>query len=174
MRNITKILLGIFCVGILLGGIGVGVAFVEYSSLEYLGEETLGSGALETETVSFNVSSDPEKKVELRFRFLCRIPEEVVYDSSLPENTVVCEVTYNNELWELYSGRRSEKKTDYCYVTTVWMGDDFRLAMEKKDEILNDLKNRKYRSYSWDNELTVKIKAHPSLEGRLEIRYAYD
>ena len=43
MRNrLRLILLGVFCAGVLLTGIGVGMAIVEYTSLEYTGIYTLG------------------------------------------------------------------------------------------------------------------------------------
>ncbi len=35
MRRIHVILLGIFMTGVLLGGIGTGIAFGEYSTMEY-------------------------------------------------------------------------------------------------------------------------------------------
>lgn len=169
MRNITKVLLGIFFAGILLGGIGVGMAFVEYSSFEYLGEETIGGKEMKTDRLVFTVEEGAAKKIELDLRFFHEMSGPVVYDSSLPKNTIVCEITYNSELRCFDSGSRTNKTTEYYYVDTMWIGNEFSLLMERKDEILKDLKDGKFRSYDWDDEITVKIKAHPGLSGRLEV-----
>lgn len=169
MRKITKVLLGIFFVGVLLSGIGVGLAFVEYSSFEYLGEEAIGGKEMQTDKVVFTAGEDIEKTVKLDFPFFYGRLEPVVYDGSLPENTIVCEITYNSELWSLVDGSRTGGMTEYYYVDAIWTGNDFSLIMEKKDEILKDLKDRKFRSYDWNDEITVRIKAHPNLEGRLRI-----
>ena len=48
MSKFQKILLGVFCGGILLCGIGAGVAFTEFSSLTYGGEKLLGEGEFVT------------------------------------------------------------------------------------------------------------------------------
>ena len=41
MRNVQKVLTGIFLSGILIGGVGTGIAMVEYSSLVYGGEKLI-------------------------------------------------------------------------------------------------------------------------------------
>ena len=53
MRRIQKILAGVFFGGVLLCGIGAGVAFVEFSSFEYGGEKQIGSDVLVTEAFDF-------------------------------------------------------------------------------------------------------------------------
>ena len=58
MRKIQKILLGGFLAGVLICGVGAGTAIGEYSSLNYLGERTLGEEKLVTE--NFDYTFDPE------------------------------------------------------------------------------------------------------------------
>ena len=43
MTRLHKITIGIFCGGILLSGIGAGVAFGEFSGLAYGGAEVVGN-----------------------------------------------------------------------------------------------------------------------------------
>lgn len=168
MRKMTKLLLGIFFAGVLLGGIGVGVAFVEYSSLEYLGSEDIGSEYVKTEKVTFTVREDTDERVILDFDFFHTMTKPVVYDGSLLENTVVCEVTYNGKLMQLQTaGRRMEGKPERYTLYMSWKGEEINFWMEKKDEILKNLKDGKFHSYHWDDDITVKVKAHPGLEGRL-------
>lgn len=44
MHKVQMVLLGVFFGGVLLGGIGAGVALVEYSSLDYGGGTALWRG----------------------------------------------------------------------------------------------------------------------------------
>ena len=60
MKKIHKILLAIFCVGILLTGIGVGVVLTEFSALAYGGKEILGNTDMRTE--NFDVEFEPDRK----------------------------------------------------------------------------------------------------------------
>ena len=48
MRKIHVILLAVFTTGVLCGGIGTGIAFGEYSSMEYGGAVMLGEEYLVT------------------------------------------------------------------------------------------------------------------------------
>ena len=61
MRRIQKILAGVFFGGVLLCGIGAGVAFVEFSSFEYGGEKQIGSDVLVTEALSLIHISEPTR-----------------------------------------------------------------------------------------------------------------
>ena len=47
MRNIQKKLLGMFAGGVLLTGIGTGIALVEYSTLSYGGHKIIGEDNLD-------------------------------------------------------------------------------------------------------------------------------
>ena len=49
MKRMHKILFAVFCAGVLLTGIGVGVLFTEFSALAYGGREILGKTDMQTE-----------------------------------------------------------------------------------------------------------------------------
>ena len=58
MRRLQKVLLGALGGGVLLCGIGTGVAITEFSSLSYAGERTVGETDMETATLEAEI--DPE------------------------------------------------------------------------------------------------------------------
>ena len=58
MRRIQKIMTAVFLGGVLLGGIGTGIALVEYSSLSYGGECLIGEEHLVTENLDFRFEQD--------------------------------------------------------------------------------------------------------------------
>ncbi len=61
MTRFHKITIGIFCSGVLLTGIGAGVAFGEFSSLAYGGTEVVGETNMVTRDISREI--DPEQGV---------------------------------------------------------------------------------------------------------------
>lgn len=55
MRKIHKIIGGMLVAGVLIAGIGSGVAFAEYSNFEYGGEKVLENSKYITKTVNYQV-----------------------------------------------------------------------------------------------------------------------
>ena len=68
MRKIQKILTGTFLTGVLLGGIGTGIAMAEYASMEYGGEKIIGEERLVTRNFDFNFQLDGRKLQVLNIR----------------------------------------------------------------------------------------------------------
>ena len=96
--KIRIILAGIFVFGVLLGGVGTGIAFVEYSSFAYAGEKTMGEENLVTR--HFDQPFDPAKGrvgVEVGWYGYGDGEGRMVADPSVPENLVRYEVTYNEK-----------------------------------------------------------------------------
>lgn len=100
MRKIQKILLGGFLAGVLICGVGAGTAIGEYSSLNYLGERTLGEEKLVTE--NFDYTFDPELgAIRLHpSRYGGRETAGIETDASVPENVIRYEITYLPETIE--------------------------------------------------------------------------
>ena len=63
MKKMHKILLAVFCAGVLLTGIGAGVLITEFSALSYGGKELLGKTDMRTE--NFDVKFEREKKASV-------------------------------------------------------------------------------------------------------------
>ena len=100
MRKIQKILLGGFLAGVLICGVGAGTAIGEYSSLNYLGERTLGEEKLVTE--NFDYIFDPELGA-IRLHpswYGGRETAGIETDASVPENVIRYEITYLPETIE--------------------------------------------------------------------------
>ena len=57
MSRLHKILLGVFCGGVLLCGIGTGIAFTEFSALEYGGVTYIGDEHMKTENLDVALES---------------------------------------------------------------------------------------------------------------------
>lgn len=171
MRRFTKYMTAVFCAGVLLGGIGCGIAFVEYSSLEYTGRHIIGEEYVTEESFDYTVEPVEGKKLLVRnwHGF-----DSVSYDDSIPENTIRWVVTYNEKIMEpslYYEESQNDKYTGLAYISCYYMGGEFDLFMQNKDKILEDLKNNRIGSYETASGIKVKLVVNPNLEGFVEVVY---
>lgn len=100
MRKLHITLLSVFGIGVLLGGIGTGIAIGEYSSLTYQGEVLLGGENLVTEELDYDFSEGGYESVLLSY---CHWGDEgrdslLVEDETVPAGMVRYVVTYNKAL----------------------------------------------------------------------------
>lgn len=100
MRKLHMVLLGVFGAGMLLGGIGTGIAIGEYSGLEYQGEVMLGEESLVTKEFYYNFSESDEENVLLSYCYWGDEKKEslLVEDEAVPVGEVRYVVTYNEEM----------------------------------------------------------------------------
>lgn len=171
MRKLQKILIGTFLGSILLGGIGTGVAFVEYSSFAYAGEKQIGQGDLVTRELDFQF--EPEKGM---IRIVHGIWEQnmmeggIEADESVPEGTVRYIITYNEkrakpflEFEESKEGEGKEhREQGYLLLRFSSIGNDLQVFMESKEEFLREFKEKKISHYDVAYVTGVAIKVHPS------------
>ncbi len=103
MRKLQIAFIGTFIAGVLLTGIGVGVAMVEYSSLQYGGEKLLGGGALATKVMEFQMPEDGGIVIlgEHQRSDLKKV-SGIVENPAIPEGVLQYEITYNADLVEPY------------------------------------------------------------------------
>lgn len=94
--RVIMIAAGVFCAGVLLGGIGTGVAIAEYTNLEYSGQHILGEENMKTENLDVTVTPKDGHKLLVRQNYYRGNGEQ--YDDSIPMNTVRYVVRYNTEL----------------------------------------------------------------------------
>lgn len=186
---VIKTAVVVFCAGVLLGGIGTGVAIAEYTSLEYTGEHILGAENMKTESLDVSVVPEAGKKIKIPRHYQV---DRVHYGEDIPENTVRYVVTYNTELvkvWTEYeefeqhvqdgentedwdSQDRSQDDADR-YQGCVWLNynyvsDEFDLFMRNKDKILEELKRGQIGSYRMESIQSIEIWVNPEMKEFIE------
>lgn len=193
-KGIIMIAAGVFCAGVLLGGIGTGVAIAEYTSLEYSGQHILGEESMKTENLDVAVTPKDGQKIIVRQEYYRSGGE--YYDESIPVDTIRYVVRYNTELvtlrarYEAYEEEQSADEdlaeeivvsepdgTDAVipeYQGTVYLdwnytGDEFDLIMRNKDKILSDLKQGKIGSYQTRAIDTIEVWMNPGMKPFVEI-----
>lgn len=178
MRNCHKILLGTLCGGVLLVGIGTGIAFGEFSSLEYAGERALGE--VRMETMELEEEIDPEKGTwHINIPCPGNYEPELKKDETLPENTVRFIVSYNDArvtprlhaFVDTYTywggdGESSQEQEPILELYCSWKEqDEMKLFMELKDDFLANLKEGKIASYQEPSYVeTVEVWINPANE----------
>lgn len=173
MRKMYKIIGGMLVAGVLIAGIGSGVAFAEYSNFEYGGEKVLENSKYITKTVNYQVpkQNDTEQKQKLYIEIMeGHMYSTVVEDTSVPKDTVRFEIQYLTDrkdikplveemAWD--NGNKTKKyiclKCDYSY-------NDVRDFMRIKDVLLEDLKAHTLSDYQMDGVKSVKILINPDAD----------
>lgn len=61
MSKQHKILIGIFCAGVLLCGLGAGIGFMEFSTFTYGGKQIIGTTNMKTENIDVAFEPDGEQ-----------------------------------------------------------------------------------------------------------------
>lgn len=186
---VIKTAVVVFCAGVLLGGIGTGVAIAEYTSLEYTGEHILGAENMKTENLDVSVIPEEGKKIKIPRHYQV---DRIHYGEDIPENTVRYVVTYNTELvkvWTEYeefeqhvqdgentedwdSQDRDQDDADR-YQGCVWLNynyvsDEFDLFMRNKDKILEELKRGQIGSYRIESIQSIEIWMNPEMKEFIE------
>lgn len=160
MKRMHKILLAVFCAGVLLTGIGAGVLFTEFSALAYGGKELLGNTKMRTE--DFDVEFEPGVERIGIAGWYGWEQDEVLTDIRVPENTVRFCVTYNEE--QVVPKPIWEKEDDQVLFLKRWVSkeDDMELMMEAKDIFLKNLKAGRLVSFDILGIEEVTVTVNPA------------
>lgn len=169
MRKIQKILIGVFAAGVLLTGIGTGVAFVEYSTLTYGGQKIIGEEHLATKTLTYKLEDFKEEVILLEgLDYHASHVTELMEDATVPKNEIQFQVTYNEKrvrpyLWsnESESFESTEEDPMRIGLGIEYERNEFAEFMEVRDIVLNELKQNTISSYEIIYVTDVLVKAHP-------------
>jgi len=155
-------MLGLLCGGLLLVGVGAGVAFAEYSSFTYGGQRRLDQFAERSQTLAVPLLAEGETFIESRIvggymgsqlKELGRIEAS----EAVPAGTVELQFRYKSagtvvDCW-LHDEENSRE------IELYWTGEDreVEMLMTLKDLILEDLHNRQLSDYQLDPILTEAV-----------------
>lgn len=163
MRKLHKLLLGVFCAGVLLTGIGAGILFTEFTSLTYGGKQILGETDMRTENV--DVEFEPEERKILITGWYGWEQTDILTDARVPENTVRFCVTYNGKrvvpvaVWE----KGNQEEYSQVWLSRRWIAeeDEMELMMEAKDMFLENLKAGRIISFDTVQVESVTVTVNP-------------
>ncbi|MEY8396136.1 hypothetical protein AALB64_15200 [Lachnospiraceae bacterium 45-P1] len=191
MRKIQKILIGTLLTGVLLGGIGTGMALVEYSSFAYAGEKTIGEENLVTREIDFKFEPEKGKLMVVHGYWDRRnYPNALEEDETVPVGVVRYVVTHNSRLtdvalnFDTYNQEDTEEEEieaeteetplqGYLSLQVRYVGNDFEMFMQSKDEILKELKQKQISSYNVAYITDVRIKVNPETRPYLDYETMY-
>lgn len=179
-RGIRWILAAVFCAGLLLTGIGLGVELVEASRFEYTGEVSVGGEekASKTITVDLDRGEKGKNKIYLHPRLLAGdIAYNLETSRDVPKDKIEFVVEYNpNNLSDVIVDKEydygfyEEDEADQADTYTMYYVDgvepanrnEWTVFFEYKDEILKNLKEKKIANYMYPTMYSVTVRIHPS------------
>lgn len=142
-------MLGLFCAGLLMIGIGAGVAFAEYSSFTYAGQRVPEQA--QTQSQSFTAALDPEApwiSISGRSPGLDQLAETASIEVSeeLAPGTVRLDLQYRSAGPALRASWDREVPGDS--IRLYWTGgSEVELLMTYKDRVLADIRDRRLGEY---------------------------
>lgn len=152
MGKIRLTLLGIFCAGLLLGGIGAGVAFSTFSSFTYAGKQVIDGAEVRSQRLEVPLESDagPVRLNDyfgggsLRLRDVGRI--EV--SEAVPAGTLLWEMTYETAGPEISVWTDFYPEENQEWVHLSWSGgNDLALLLACKNQVLSDIRAHRIGEY---------------------------
>lgn len=168
MRKMQLVLTGVFLSGILLGGIGTGIALVEYSSLSYGGEYRIGEENLVTN--DFDFEFNPEEgivSVDDDIYLDGNRVRKIESDPKVPVGIVRYQVTYNEKMaapFVMFDMNEENMEPDYLgrvWLTASYQGSDLGILIQNKDRFLEELKNKVISDYEVLYITDIKVMVNP-------------
>lgn len=177
-----KCMTALILFGVLLGGIGAGVGFAEYSAMEYQGHVILAEDEEATAHLIWDLE-DNEYDVLRVYEYHHDNEITVIEDKKVPENEVWFDVTYGKDIADVFldemgiyeepSGKAGTKKL-VAGVGIFWSGameteEAVRLLVKCRDQILGELKEHKFSTYELDRTFDVKIRINPVNADKIDV-----
>ncbi len=173
-KRMRTTMLGLLCGGLLLMGIGTGVAFVEYAGFTYAGERMPDTAQEETTVLTVPLEQ-PGKPVRIssysgELLELLRA-SSVETSESVSPGTVRIGMTYKAVEAEpaIWTETAEDPDTpDRIYLS--WSNrSDLASLMACKDTVLEDLRNHRIGEYRIFQPLTVTVTVHPDDAARVSV-----
>lgn len=176
MSRQHKITIVLFCIGVLFCGIGMGVAFTEFSGLTYGGTQMIGG--TDMKTVDLDVEFEPQEEVwdimgtrSWHSGHYGGVNDTGIQtDNSVPLDTVRFSVTYNADRVEPFTSMDIDSET----IGFGWYWndtDELALMMEAKDQVLRNLKEGRLISVDAVEVEQVEVFVNPQNAEDVRILY---
>lgn len=172
--SLRKVLIILFCVGILFCGIGTGIAFKEYSSFEYLGQKNIGGN--KTDTVILTEDLDKKEgnqrlsvigvKVEkgnITLETSKKIPKDKIQFVVEYNASNVKDIHVNENRYDEYGCYENEPSWKEYYISSVVKdNNEIDQILRHKDEVLENIKQKQFYEYNYERIRSIKVVVHPS------------
>lgn len=163
-KKIRMIMAGIFCAGVLMGGLGTGIAFAEFSSFAYQPVAT-PQEAFQTETFIYRLPEEEDKKIRIERYFggaACKMESR----EDVPKGQAEIAVTYNVQGCSVEFADYLDDEDNIRLRFYLDCGGDFENFMKVKDYFLEGLRNREIRDYQIEYVKNVEVHVNPEDEER--------
>ncbi len=158
-NKLNAVLLAGMLGGILVVGLGSGIAFAEYMSFEYDDSSLAANSTHETEEFTYEMAADERVYAPAN---------HLVLDESLPAGTLTVRVEYDAHTMGVahdfgsaaYGATQIEVRPEYVM-------NDFELFMQNKDILLQGLREGKIIALPGDYYFDVYVAVNPADKGRV-------
>lgn len=169
-RAFRLAMLGVLCAGLLMMGIGAGVAFAEYSSFTYAGQRVPERAQLQSE--SFTAVVDPEAdKIAIASygAGLRQLAENarVEVSEELEPGTVQIDFQYRSVASKIRADWDRLPLGNTIRVHWYNTGSDMDLLLTYKDQILEDIRARQLGDYGAIQLIEAVITVNPADAGKI-------
>ena len=150
MRNIRLTMLGLLCAGLVLCGVGAGVAFSEFSAFTYAGEQMIEGAQSRTQslTVELESASGPVYLSDYFYDAPVRLADAARLEVSgdVPAGTMRWDLSYESAGPEAVFW--TEVEDHYEWVRLSWRRyDEASLFLACKDQVLSDVRRHQIGRY---------------------------
>ena len=147
--------------GVLVAGLGAGLAAAEYMGFEYDDASFAEGQTLTVTRLEYELAPDERVTVPAA--------GSIVFDESVPAGMLYVDVEHNPELClpEMYADSTSWEGVTHLIVYQSCYVDDFEMFMKNKDVILQGLKEGKLVAIDYDHSFNVTVSANPADQGRI-------
>lgn len=169
-RAFRLTMLGVLCTGLLLVGIGAGVAFAEYSSFTYAGQRVPGNAQAQSQSIT--AALDPEAEQIRIFGAGNRLSDRLLetarieVDEDQEPGTVRLDLQYQSIGPKIYASWNGAETGNT--IRLYWAGgSDVELLLAYKDQVLKDIRSHQIGDYVTGQLTEAVITVNPADEMKI-------
>ena len=156
MKNKHIILISMLSAGVLLAGIGTGIAVKEYTSLEYGGVRQIGEVKMQTKQTEYPIVVS---KTTGTMDIYTDTHIDLKEDPTVPVGKIRLRCEYNENVIEPMVHQHEDGISFYY----SWKDEsDFEAFMDAKDQILTDIKDGRICEYRLETVEKLEVLVNPA------------